>query len=336
MSPALPAPTLDARVLVADIGGTHARFAWADGQGRIATHTRTAVAAHDSLPAALQACVPQHGQAVAACFAVAGQVDAGGSALSANLGWALSAPLLQAQLGYPVRVINDFHALALGCRQLDAAAGLLIHGPQRVAGPRQLVIGPGTGLGCALLLEGDGPQVLPSEAGQIALAASSAVQAAVLEQLRSQRDDGHVSVEYAVSGPGLHHTYRALCALHGRQPLLERPEQVSAAALAGSDADAQQALALFCQWLGGFAADMAMATGADAVWLAGGIVPQMADQLAPHGFNQAFSQRGVLGSWLAQRPVRVIEHGQLGLVGAALASTGAPAGTSAPAGCPAG
>lgn len=320
MSAALPPPAPSHRLLVADIGGTHARFAWADRHGQLASHCRTAVAGHPDLRAALAQCVPDAGQASALCLGVAGQIDAQGNARSANLRWAVSAPALQQQLGVPTTVINDFQALALGCSPLGADAGTLVHGPaQAAAGDVRVVIGPGTGLGCATVLAGDRVRVLAGEAGQIALAAGNARQAAVIEQLRAVARDGHVSVEQAVSGPGLLALYRALCALEGHPPAHDRPEAVSAAALPGSDPLAGEALRLFCQWLGGFAADMAMAVNADSVWLAGGIVPQLAAGLDAHGFNQAFVQRGVLAPWLAQRPVRVIEHGQLALSGAALA-----------------
>lgn len=320
MSVVLPPATASHRLLVADIGGTHARFAWANEHGQLASHCRTAVANHPDLLGALADCVPAAGQARALCLGVAGQIDAQGNACSANLHWAVSAAALQRQLGVPTTVINDFQALALGCSQLGADAGTTVHGPAHgPAGSIRLVIGPGTGLGCATVLAGNPARVIAGEAGQIALAAGNARQAAVIGQLRLASPDGHVSVEQAVSGPGLLRLYRALCALAGCDGVHERPEAVSAAALAGNDPLASEALSLFCQWLGGFAADMAMALNADSLWLAGGIVPQLAGQLEAHGFNQAFAQRGVLAPWLAQRPVRVIEHGTLALSGAALA-----------------
>lgn len=320
MSAALPPPAPSHRLLVADIGGTHARFAWANAHGQLAAHTRTAVADHPDLLAALAACVPDAGRASAMCLGVAGQIDAQGNARSANLRWAVSAAALQAQLGVATTVINDFQALALGCGRLQPADGDLVHGPaQAAAGDVRVVIGPGTGLGCATVLAGAMMQVIAGEAGQIALAAGNPRQAVVIEQLRAAADDGHVSVEQAVSGPGLLAIYRALCVIDSQPIAHQRPEAVSAAALDGNDRLASQALRLFCQWLGGFAADMAMAVNADSVWLAGGIVPQLAGQLQACGFGEAFTRRGVLAPWLAQRPVRVIEHGQLALSGAALA-----------------
>ena len=324
----LPPPVAPADLLVADIGGTNARFGWADSHGNLCAQVTTRVASRPSLEAALDALVPFLDQARALCLAVAGQVDAQGNARTANLAWTVSAAALSARYQRPVRVINDFHALALGCAMLPPTAGVLACGPERPAAtapglaPPVLVIGPGTGLGAAILLPGQPPRVLPTEAGHIALAANSPAQSALLEQLRLLRGGGHVCAEAAISGPGLLACYQALCALAGQYPQLDSPEAVSQAALAGSDAQAVAALEHFCQWLGGFAADLCLATGAQQVWLAGGIVPGMVQALAPAGFCTAFQQRGVHSPWLAQRPVRVIEHGALGMRGAALAATG--------------
>ena len=320
MSTALPPLADPTHCLVADIGGTHARFAWADAQGQLLAQAQTRVAAHDSLPSALASIVPDghFGQAIA--LAVAGQVDAKGNARTANLSWTIRASELTAHTGRPVSVLNDFHALALGCAGLADDAGMEVCGPGSCDGTGPvLVIGPGTGLGAAIVLPGSPVCVLPSEAGQMALAANDGRQAAVIEQLRSQRHDGHVSVEAIVSGPGLLAAYRALCALYGVPAVQTTPEQVSAAAMAGSDARAVEAFGLFVRLLGGFCADLAMATGAARIWLAGGIVPALGARLNDWGFGTSFQQRGVHSPWLATRTVRTIAHGALGLSGAARA-----------------
>ena len=320
MSTVLPALADPSHCLVADIGGTHARFAWANAKGQLLAQASLPVAAHPTLHSALASVVPDghHGRAL--CLAVAGQVDAHGNARSANLPWRIGAAELTDHTGRPVTVLNDFHALALGCAGLSAADGVAVCGPEDncESGPL-LVIGPGTGLGAAIVLAGTPVRVLPSEAGQMALAANDARQAAVIEQLRSQRGDGHVSVEAIVSGPGLLAAYRALCALYDLPPVHSAPEQVSAAALAGNDARAVEAFGLFVRLLGGFCADLAMVTGAARIWLAGGIVPALGARLNHWGFASTLQQRGVHSPWLAQRPVRSIEHGALGLLGAARA-----------------
>lgn len=323
MSTVLPPLADPSHCLVADIGGTHARFAWADARGNLTARAQVRVADHASLEAALDAVAPARGDCRALGLAVAGQVDRAGNARPANLPWRISTAALEAHTGRPVRVLNDFHALALGCATLDPLAdGVPVCGPlqdpDEDGGPI-LVIGPGTGLGAAVVLPGSPVRVLPTEAGHIGLAANDPRQAAVIEQLRASRPDGHVCVEAVVSGPGLLASYRALCALYQETALLDSPEQVSTAALEGRDARAVEAFGLFVRLLGGFCADMAMATGAVRIWLAGGIVPALGDRLNDWGFATTLQQRGVHSPWLAQRPVRAIEHGVLGLVGAARA-----------------
>lgn len=325
MSSVLP-PAAPGHRLVADIGGTHARFAWAGPDGRLAARAQTRVADHPDLPAALAAVVPDLGPCEALALAVAGQVDRDGNARPANLPWRIRAAELQALTGRPVQVLNDFHALALGCAGLDPLHdGVPVCGPLQDAGEEDapvLVVGPGTGLGAALILPGQPLRVLPSEAGHMGLPAGDARQAAVIEQLRTTRPDGHVCVEAVVSGPGLLAAYRALCTLYGSAPVLATPEQVSQAALARSDARAVEAFGMFVRLLGGFCADLALATGAGRVWLAGGIVPSLGTALNDWGFADHFQHRGVHSPWLAQRPVRAVEHGVLALLGAARALRG--------------
>lgn len=320
VSTALPPLADPTHCLVADIGGTHARFAWADAHGQLLAQTQAPVAAHDTLASALRSVVPDGRYGRALCLAVAGQVDATGNARTANLPWTIRAADLTIHTGRPVTVLNDFHALALGCADLSVDDGRAVCGQEFTndTGP-VLVIGPGTGLGAAIVLPGARVCVLPSEAGQMALAASDARQAAVIEHLRRQRPDGHVSVEAIVSGPGLLAAYRALCTLDGIPLAHTTPEHVSTAAMAGNDAPAEEAFSLFVRLLGGFCADLAMVTGAARIWLAGGIVPALGVRLNDWGFASRFQQRGVHSPWLALRPVRTIAHGALGLQGAARA-----------------
>lgn len=332
MSIPLPPPPPHATLLVADIGGTHARLAWADTQGQLALQVWARVADHSGIDALLETVVSGISQASAIVLAVAGRVDAQGRAHCANLPWQIDTLRLQARWHCPVRVINDFHALALACTALHAGSGQVLVAGSAAPGSMQgdgppadgplLVIGPGTGLGAAIVLPSrDGPaQILPSEAGQMALAAHDARQAAVIAQLQLQRADAHVPVEAAVSGPGLLQLYRALCALDGVPGVLHTPETVSQAAIAGDDARAVQALELFCHWLGSFCGDLALASGAQRIWLAGGIIPHMAGFLAHSRFAASLQAKGVMSALMTAVDVRWIEHGALGLRGAALAA----------------
>jgi glucokinase len=180
-----------------------------------------------------------------------------------------------------------------------------------------LVMGPGTGLGSAVLLPAQPhATVLATEAGQIALAPGNEREIEILRWLARERE--HVSFEHALSGPGLLNLYRAICDLRHQAPLLNQPSQVTQAALERSDEAAIEALEVFCSLLGSFVGDLVLLYGArGGVFLAGGILPQIRDVLLASQFRQRFFNKGVMRAFLQQVPVRLMEHGQLGVIGAA-------------------
>jgi glucokinase len=158
--------------------------------------------------------------------------------------------------------------------------------------------------------------VLATEAGQISLAPGTERERQVLPLLARGRD--YVSYENALSGPGLLNLYRALCSLHRTSPVATTPADVTAAALAGQDPAAVEALDMFCGLLGSFVGDLVMLYGArGGVYLAGGILPQIHGFLASSTFAERYFNKGVMRAYLQQVPVRLIEHGQLGVMGAA-------------------
>jgi glucokinase len=157
--------------------------------------------------------------------------------------------------------------------------------------------------------------VLATEAGQIQLAARVGLEQQVLEQLASP--DSHTSYESVLSGPGLCRLYTALCAVHDRYPVLSEPAAITAAALAGDDM-ACETLTLFCGWLGSFAGDLVMSYGATGgVYLAGGFLSQIADFMRCSPLIERFLDKGVMRPFMRAIPIRVVDHGQLGVIGAA-------------------
>ena len=179
-----------------------------------------------------------------------------------------------------------------------------------------LVVGPGTGFGAALRVPvGERWRVLPSEAGQVSLAPGNARERDVLAQL--QGGAGYVSAEQVVSGPGLLRLYRTLCVLDGASPACDAPAAVAAAAAAGGDARAVEAVAVFCAQFGSLLADTVMVTGATRVYVAGGIVTKMLPLLQRSDFVARFLDKGVMRPVLARVPVRLIDHPHKGVIGAA-------------------
>jgi len=129
---------------------------------------------------------------------------------------------------------------------------------------------------------------------------------------------GHVSIEHALSGPGLLNLYQALCALRGVTPTLLAPGDITAAALNRSDEHALQALHVFCALLGSVVGDLALLYGIQGgIHLAGGILPQIRHFLPNSDFVARFLNKGPMRQALERIPVKLVEHGQLGVIGAA-------------------
>lgn len=310
-------------LLCADIGGTHARLARVvAGAGRAgAIHVadyRTYVCAEwSSLEAILADFLSAQPAVAHGVLACAGYV-LDGTVINDNLPWHVSIPRLRQTLACPgLFVINDFEALAYATRHLAAGDSLLLSGPETADAGPVLVVGPGTGLGAAVCMPGPGHgTVLAGEGGQISLAPGNERETRVLARLR-QCAGGHVSYEYALSGPGLCRLYTAVCEWHDVVPRWTQPAQISLAATAG-DTTAAEALDIFCALLGSFAGDLAMLYGAaGGVYLAGGILPKMRHFLLRSRFIERFLDKGRMRAFLERIPVRLMEHGQPGVVGAA-------------------
>ena len=315
--------------IAADVGGTHVRIGLirpspTPGQPPAVLHYRKYACADAADPADIFAAfidTLDPGLHVdAGVIASAGYVREDGSLIAANLPWTLSTQRLRERLGFSeLRIVNDFEAVAHAIAQMDAEASLLLAGPDKAAstGPT-LVLGPGTGLGAALWVptEDGGGMVLPTEAGQAALSPGTDVEIALLAEMMKHRS--HVSAESALSGPGLMNLHATLCAIRGATNAYGSPGEITRAALADHDPLARESLDIFCGLLGSLVGDLALLYGVQGgVYLAGGILPQIRDFLAGSSFAARFLNKGPMRAALERIPVRLVEHGQLGVIGAA-------------------
>ncbi len=242
-----------------------------------------------------------------------------GVVINANLPWQVSLAEIRSALGIAeISLVNDFEAVAHAVPWIDRAETIAVtEGHGAAIDAPVVVIGPGTGLGAAIRIPHRGRNlVLATEAGQAAFAPTSDLEIEILRLLR--RKNSHVSIEQVVSGPGLMNLYAALCALCGETPSLHAPAEISEAALLREDSAAAQALHVFCGLLGSVVGDLVLIFGAHGgAFLAGGILPQIRDFLIKSSFTQRFLDKGAMRTVLERVPVRLIEHGQLGVIGAA-------------------
>ena len=308
--------------LAADVGGSHARLALVaphpeHGAPKLLAYRVYHCGDHPHLVDIVRCfCTEFDVQPRELVLACAGYVHAG-MVVNKNLAWPVAPAAMAETLGFDcIRFLNDFEALAYATAHLDASNTATLKAPLRQEIGPVVIIGPGTGLGAAVWLPGDPPRVLPTEAGQIQLAARVGLEQQVLEQLALP--DSHVPYESVLSGPGLLRLYTALCAVRDRYPVLHEPAAITAAALAGDNDMASEALTLFCGWLGSFAGDLVMLYGATGgIYLAGGFLSQIVDFTRRSPLVERFLDKGVMRPFLNKVPIRVVDHGQLGVIGAA-------------------
>lgn len=325
-------------IVTIDIGGTHARFALAevaDG-GVVALHAATTLrtADHASFERAWEAFGAQAGGPLprGVGMAVAGPVQ--GEALKlTNNPWTIRPALIRSQLGIDRLVlVNDFGAVGHAVAQVAPVHLRHLCGPEEPLPDRGVIsiVGPGTGLGVAQLLRLDGDDgrrdyhVVETEGGHLDFAPLDGLEDRILAFLRERYR--RVSVERIVSGPGLANIHAALAAIEGRAVPPGDNRALWDAALGGSDGLAAAALDRFCQSLGAVAGDIALAQGASAVVIAGGLGLRLADHLPRSGFARRFVAKGRFEAMMGRMPVKLIAHPQPGLFGAAAAYAKAHAG----------
>jgi glucokinase len=307
--------------VAADVGGTHVRIGLvgvADGRPEVLRYEKYACADFPGLAEVIAhflAGMPADPPVRGGVIACAGHPAPDGSLLAVNLPWPVSIPAIRARLGFArLELVNDFEAVAYAVGHADTETLLHLSGPASAPTGPVLVVGPGTGLGAAVRIPArGGAVVLATEAGQAALTVRDELEMALLREFLR-----HVSVEHALSGPGLVRLHHVLARVRGVGTRLDAPAAISAAARTGGDALARETLDVFCALLGSAVGDMALLYGAHGgVHLAGGVLPQIRDFLPCSAFVQRFLDKGPMRQALERIPVTLVEHGQLGVLGAA-------------------
>ena len=300
---------MSATLLIADIGGTNARFALVDletldlseiKQFPCAGHEGVAGLATTYLKG-LKETPPRR-----AALAVAGPVTSDEIKIT-NSGWTFTAgDLARAAHLDDIVLLNDFHALAMSLPHLRTNELQQLGGGESVPHAPKVVLGPGTGVGIAgLVWSGSAWIGVPGEGGHVTLSAHSPREFEMIERLRAGRD--HLSADRVLSGPGLVNLYRAIAESHGRSAEDLQPNDVLIRGLAESDPIAVEALAMLVAWLGGFAGDAALTFGArGGVYISGAIARKIARVLSSGGFRRAFEAKGRMRSYLAPIPVYLI------------------------------
>ncbi|WP_308126172.1 glucokinase [Nonomuraea ceibae] len=309
-----PVKAFDLPWLVADIGGTNARFGLVTEMG--APPSRVAVlpgSAYATLPEAVDAYLAEHGEGLrpgAACLAVAGPIDGDRYRLT-NSPWAGSVR----DLGVPfAALLNDFEALAVSLPRLGGADLVPLGGPEPAHGVKA-VLGPGTGLGVgALVPSGDGWIPLPGEGGHVTVPVSGERELEIVRVLRAEGLE-QVVAEHVLSGPGLVRLHRALARVNG-VPAVEATASGIVARL--DDPLCAETVEVFCGMLGSFAANTALTLGArGGVYLGGGVLPRIVERVCASSFRTRFTTNPDMSAYLEAIATTLIVAPQPALTGAA-------------------
>lgn len=307
-------------VLIADIGGTNARFGLVDAEKGLHQLEYMPTNKFASLTDAATAYLETYAQGKkpeTAILSIAGPVD-GDLVNFTNLPWSFRTSRVRGEMGLKkLRVMNDFEAVAYAIPDLKPNLVRQI-GHGTVVPDRPIaVIGPGTGLGVASLVYANGAYVaVPGEGGHVTMPATTPREFAIFEQLRVKYH--HISAERVCSGKGLENLYNAIRVLDGR--LHETDDltaaDISARATDGTCTICTEALDLMLAFLGRIAGNLALTLMAKGgVYIAGGIPVKLGQMFDTSRFYKEYTAKGRMSDLVETIPVFVAMHETLGLLG---------------------
>ena len=304
--------------LIADIGGTNARFALVDG-GTVHDELVLKCADHASFAAGVRAYVdmkaggkmPRH-----ASISIAAAVGSDRIALVNNENWSFSINETKRTLGFDYfSVMNDFKAIALSVPHLPANEVRKVGRGEAVARAPIGVIGPGTGLGAASLVwDGNHYLAVPGEGGHMSMPAKTQREFDIFNVYLKKYT--HVSAERVCSGKGLVNLYNAIIEVDGLD-LSELPaEEISRKGAAGDCKACAESLDLMMGFLGTAAGNLALTVGAfGGVYIAGGVVPKLGSWFDSSRFRHEFEAKGRLKDYMTGIPTFVILNELCALTG---------------------
>jgi len=309
------------QILVADIGGTNARFAIVAPENGAISGCRDVrqfrCADFPDFPTLIATYLGSLGsRPTAACLALAAPIR-GPVVRLTNLDLVVDAIDLERRFAFDkVTLVNDFAALALSVLHLgdEDIAPIRMTG-EGGAGPVS-VMGPGTGFGASLLVPSErGCVMVPTEAGHQTFAPVGDIEIEIAAFMH--RRQKHLSVENMMSGSGLCAIHRALAAISGRSPESLTAEAIATAAAQG-DASCGETLRTFFAMLGSVAGDLALAHGATGgVFIGGGIVMNNLAFLEQSAFETRFLDKGLMRNYVERIPVAAIRSFEAALIGSA-------------------
>lgn len=317
----MPTSCLAPPDLVADIGGTNARFALIDAHRQPYAEQTLLCADFPNLTAAAQSYLATAGGPRPTQAAVAVATPISGDWIQfTNSNWSFSTEAVGRALELErLLILNDFTALALALPLLNPDERRTVGGGTVIEEAPIGLLGPGTGLGVSgLVWSGERWIPLQSEGGHVTCSPVDAREWAITQvvQLRF----GHASPERLLSGPGLVNMYLALAEVEGWPAEALEPAMITDRALAGTCHHCREVLEMFCGMLGTAAGNLAITLGAQGgIYIGGGIVPRLGDFFDQSPFRARFEAKGRFSAYLAAVPTWVITAAHPALRGVATA-----------------
>ncbi len=308
--------------LIADIGGTNARFALLVGDDA-RDEIVLKCADYPDFASAVRYYLSQVGadkdskRPKEAAVAIAGPIT-GDHIRMTNHVWEFSAARTRKDLSLSrLIILNDFTALAMAIRHLPAHELEPIGGGRPVAGAPLALIGPGTGLGVSgLIPAGEHWIPLQGEGGHATLSVMNEREMAVLRQLHQRFS--HVSAERVISGPGLVNLYEAISVLERKVPDQLTPKEITRRASESSCARCMEAVSMFCALFGTMAGNLVLTLGAvGGLYIGGGVVSHLGRLFRSSPFRDRFEDKGRYAEYLGNVPVYLIKSELPAFVGLA-------------------
>ncbi|WP_109477943.1 bifunctional transcriptional regulator/glucokinase [Paraburkholderia sp. C35] len=294
--------------LLADIGGTNARFALETGPGEITQVLVYPCAEYPGVAEVIKKYLKDTkiGRVNHAAIAIANPVD-GDQVSMTNHDWTFSIEATRRALGFDtLLVVNDFTALAMALPGLTDTQRVQVGGGARRQNSVIGLLGPGTGMGVSGRIPADDRWIaLGSEGGHATFAPMDEREDLVLQYARKKWS--HVSFERVAAGPGIEIIYRALAQRDKKRvPATLEVSEIVKKGLDG-DALAAETIDVFCGILGTFAGNIAVTLGAlGGIYIGGGVVPRLGDVFARSSFRQRFEAKGRFEAYLKNVPTYVI------------------------------
>ena len=294
--------------LLADVGGTNARFALETGPGEITQIRVYPGADYPTITDAIRKYLKdvKISRVNHAAIAIANPVD-GDQVTMTNHDWSFSIEATRRALGFDtLLVVNDFTALAMALPGLTDAQRVQVGGGTRRQNSVIGLLGPGTGLGVSGLIPADDRWIaLGSEGGHASFAPQDEREDLVLQYARKKFP--HVSFERVCAGPGMEIIYRALAARDKKRvaATVDTVEIVERAH--AGDALALETVECFCGILGAFAGSVALTLGAlGGVYIGGGVALKLGELFTRSSFRARFEAKGRFTHYLENIPTYLI------------------------------